>query len=367
MISLKKYLDMEPNKPASIEVKPGPIPGPKPGPDPQPGDLLTAALASYRGALLSMGSNSVRACPAVGLDLQKRLAEFERSISGGATPSSILETEQKVQEQLVEWGECSAEYFKTKANDVKELLLAVVHTAQSIDDRDQKYASQLAQFTAHLQGIASLEDLTEIRESLIAGATELKTYVEHMTKDSNSLVKALKGEVSVFESKLKAAEELVIRDALTGLSNRKNVEERLEIRIAKGQPFCVAILDLDGFKEVNATYGQQAGDNLLKQFAAELRSNSRPHDTVGRWGGDEFIVVLDCDLAGANLQLDRTKKYLFGEYKIQRAGGAPEIKLMATASIGLAQWHSGENVQDVIERADNSLYTEKGLKHGDKR
>jgi diguanylate cyclase (GGDEF)-like protein len=363
VISLKKYLDMEPGKPATAEAKAGPIPGPVP----EPGNLLAAALASYRAALLSMGNNSVRACPAVALDLQKRLAELERGISGSATSTLIGETQQKVEEQLEEWGESSAEYFKTKANDVKELLLAVVHTAQSIDDRDKKYADQLAQFSAHLQGIASLEDLTEIRESLIAGATELKTYVDRMAKDSNSLVKQLKTEVSVFEIKSKAAEELVIRDELTGLSNRKNVEERLEMRIARGQPFCVAILDLDKFKEVNATYGQKVGDSLLKQFAAELRSNSRPHDTVGRWGGDEFIIVLDCDLAGANLQLDRTKKWMFGEYKIQTAGGAPEIKVSATASTGLAQWQRGESIQDVIERADNSMYTEKGLKRGQKR
>ena len=363
MISLKKYLDMESVKPVSGEPKPEP----KPGPEPEPGDLLTVALASYRAALLSMGTNSVRACSAIGLDLQKRMAEFERGITGSATPALIRETEHKVEEQLVEWGECSAEYFKTKANDVKELLLAVVHTAQSIDDRDKKYADQLAQFSAHLQGIASLEDLTEIRESLIAGATELKTYVDRMTRDSKSLVKELKAEVSVFETKLKAAEELVIRDELTGLSNRKNVEERLETRIARGQPFCVAILDLDKFKEVNATHGQQAGDSLLKQFGAELRHNSRPYDTVGRWGGDEFIMVLDCDLAGANLQLDRTKKWMFGEYKIQPGGGAPEIKVSATASIGLAQWQPGESMQDVIERADNSMYTEKGLKQAKKR
>jgi len=166
---------------------------------------------------------------------------------------------------------------------------------------------------------------------------------------------------------LKVAEELVIRDELTGLSNRRNVEERIEARIAKGQPFCVAILDLDKFKQVNDTYGHLAGDSLLKQFAAELRTNSRGHDTVGRWGGDEFILVLDTDLADANLQLDRTKKWMFGEYKIQPGAGASEVKVCATASIGLAEWKSGESITDVIEHADNSMYTEKGLKHGKKR
>ena len=120
-----------------------------------------------------------------------------------------------------------------------------------------------------------------------------------MTEDGQSLVKQLQTEVSSYETKLKAAEELVMRDELTGLSNRRNVEERIESRIAKGMPFCVVILDLDKFKSVNDGHGHLAGDSLLKQFSKELRSSSRSVDTVGRWGGDEFILVLDCDFAGA--------------------------------------------------------------------
>jgi diguanylate cyclase (GGDEF)-like protein len=332
----------------------------------EPGELFSAAVAAYRSALLAMGTSGLRACPAVGADLQKRLGELEGIVSRNTTPVSIAETQQKVEEHLKDWGESSDEYLKAKANDVKELLLALARTAQSIGDRDNQYANQLSQFTTRLQGIANLEDLTQIRASLVAGASDLKTYVDRMTQDSHSLVKQLKTEVSDYETKLKAAEELVIRDELTGLSNRRNVEERIEMRIAKGRPFCVAILDLDKFKEVNDTYGHLAGDSLLKQFAAEIRTNSRTHDTVGRWGGDEFILVLDCDLVGATEQLERTKRWMFGEYKIQAGGGA-EVKVRMTASIGLAEWKPGESIQDVIEHADNSMYTEKGLKRKPKR
>jgi diguanylate cyclase (GGDEF)-like protein len=220
----------------------------------------------------------------------------------------------------------------------------------------------LSAFTSRLHNIGDLEDLTQIRAQLVAGASELKGYVDQMTLESNTLVKQLKTEVSDYEAKLRAAEEMVVRDELTGLSNRRNVEERIELRIAAGAPFCIAILDLDKFKHVNDTYGHLAGDNLLKQFASELRGHSRGHDVVGRWGGDEFIVVLDCDLPAANQQIDRTKKWMFGEYKIQNGVGNAEIRVAVTASIGLAQWGPGESIQDVLERADNSMYTEKGLK-----
>jgi len=353
VISLKKYLDMEHEKPASRA--------------PEPAEVLAAVLGSYRAALLAMGTNGVRACPAVGAELLQRMTELERGLSGNVTPARINEAQQEVEEHLEQWGERSADYLKAKANDAKELLLALAHTAQSMGDRDNRYADQLIEFTSRLQGIANLEDLTQIRASLVAGATELKTYVDLMNQDSHSLLKQLKTEVSNFETKLKVAEELVIRDELTGLSNRRNVEERIEMRIAKAKPFCVAILDLDKFKQVNDTHGHLAGDSLLKQFAAELRTNSRAHDTVGRWGGDEFIIVLDCDLVGASLQLDRTKKWMFGEYKIQPGGGASEVKVSVTASIGLAQWQPGETFSDVIEHANNSMHLEKGMKGSNKR
>jgi PleD family two-component response regulator len=70
-------------------------------------------------------------------------------------------------------------------------------------------------------------------------------------------------------------------------------------------------------------------------------------------------MVLECDLAGATLQLDRTKRWTFGEYKIQMGEGAPEIKVDASAAIGLAQWQPGETMKDVIEHADKDMYVNK--------
>jgi diguanylate cyclase (GGDEF)-like protein len=345
VISLKKYLDMEAEKPSSSE--------------PDPRAVLSVALESYRAALLSMGMNGIRACPPVGSELHRWLADLSNGLSDSVTPAAIQETEQKVEEHLERWGGRSAEYLVAKANDAKELLLALAHTAQSVGERDKRYTSQFSEFTSRLRTIADLENLGQVRASLVLEANKLKSYVDRMTEDGQSLVKQLQKEVSSYETKLKAAEELVMRDELTGLSNRRNVEERIESRIAKGEPFCVVILDLDKFKSVNDGHGHLAGDSLLKQFAKESRSSSRSVDTVGRWGGDEFILVLDCDFAGAKLQLERTKKWALGEYKIQLGDGAPEIKLNATASIGLTEWRPGETMEDVIEHADKDMYANK--------
>jgi len=353
VISLKKYLDMETEKPVENMA--------------DSRELFGPMLDCYRSALLAMGCAGIAACPPAGLELQQGLVELEKRLAGNVTPGLVVETEKKVEETLERWGERSANDLKTKANDVKELLLALARTAQSVGDRDKRYTGQFNELTMRLRTIANLEDLTQVRASLVQSAGELKTYVDRMTQESQSLVKQLQTEVSVYETKLKAAEDLVLRDELTGLSNRRNVEERIESGIAKSQVFCVVILDLNHFKEVNDTYGHQAGDSLLKQFAHELRSNSRSTDTVGRWGGDEFILVLDCDLPEAKLQMERAKKWMFGEYKIQIGTGAEQTKVEVSASIGVARWQAGEKMKDVIEHADAAMYVDKELTRKQKR
>jgi diguanylate cyclase (GGDEF)-like protein len=345
VISLKKYLDMDPSKLPIAEAIPD--------------EMTDAVLASYRSALMAMGKSGLQVCPAVGSDLQQGLAGVEQRLSKNVTPALMKETEAKVTEQLDQWGTRAQQHFKAKTDEVRELLIVMARTAESVGERDKTYSNQFSQFTTRLRAIANLDDLTQIRESLVKSASELKVSVDQMAQDSQKLVAQLQAEVSTYERKLKVAEDLALRDSLTGLSNRRNVEERITWRIERRQPFCVAVLDVNRLKHVNDTYGHLAGDHLLKQFAKELRSGCRSTDVVGRWGGDEFIIVIDDDSATAESQIERLRKWVFGEYSIQPGPGTAEVKIHVDASVGLAQWKPAEKLEQVIERADAAMYKEK--------
>ena len=347
MISLKRYLDNETEHAYDS--------------DPDPSELFEPALDSYRSSLLAMGRSAVRACAAVGSDLQRNLAGLEGRLYRNLTPSLFRETGKKVEDELEEWGGRTADYLKARARDAKELLVALARTAESLGQRDQRYASHFTQFTSRLQAIANLEDLTQVRASVLQRAKELGAYVEHMEQESRQLITHLEAEVSTYETRLKAAEELALRDPLTGLANRRNVEERLQWRVSNQKPFCVAILDLNQFKQVNDRYGHAAGDDVLKQFSHELSSHLRSSDLVGRWSGDEFIIVLDCDLDSAKAQIERMRQWAFGDYTIQAGTGAERVRIRVEAAIGLVQWRSDESVAAVIQRADTAMYREKKL------
>jgi diguanylate cyclase (GGDEF)-like protein len=346
LISLKKYLDMKdaPADAPSAEVG---------------DDLLGATLNSYRSALQAMGKSGARACPSAGPDLQQALTKLGDGLAGELTPALVSKTALDADVILQQWGGRSEEYFKAKAKEVKELLIVLAHTAQSVGDRDQKYTSQFADFTTRLRTIANLEDLSQIRTSLFQGATELKNYVDRMAEDSKKSVAELRAEVSSYETRLRVVEELALRDSLTGLANRHNIEERIQERIVAQKTFCVLSIDLNRLKQVNDTHGHLAGDNLLKQFSQELRSNLASYGIPGRWGGDEFIVILDCDHAEAGALVERIRKWVFGEYTLQTGAGKPDVKAAVEASLGVAQWKRGETLQQVVEHADSVMYLDK--------
>ena len=344
MISLKKYMDLDQDE-LNRHLRP------------RPDDPLTATLDSYRSALAAMGSCGGQACPTLGPDLQHGLLALTERLSDKITANLVRQTEGDVEEYLQKWGGRAAEYFQQRAEEVKEILMVLARAAEATAERDQQHTSQFGEFTGRLQAMVKLEDLPQIRAALLRGAEDLKNCVNKMEQESRKSVAALRAQVCTYQGKLEEAERRAAVDALTGLYNRHGVEQRMEDRIAGTRRFCVVMLDLNGFKQVNDTYGHLAGDDLLKQFAGELRSASRSTDVVGRWGGDEFIVLLDASLAEARLHIDRVEKWVFGKYKVQR--GTEALKVNINAALGVVAWQPGETMKEVLERADAAMYQQK--------
>ena len=108
------------------------------------------------------------------------------------------------------------------------------------------------------------------------------------------------------------------------------------------------------------------GDELLKKFSAKMRSICRATDTIGRWGGDEFILLFHCALGEAQAQTDRLRDWVCGNYTVQ--GGGAAVKLKVAASIGLAERLAGDGLKELVDRADAEMYREKAasrVKGGD--
>jgi len=150
--------------------------------------------------------------------------------------------------------------------------------------------------------------------------------------------------------------KLTSTDPLTGVVNRRFLFERLDRELNRarryGHVFSLAMLDIDRFKSVNDSYGHQAGDRLLKAVGAALLAEARETDVVGRYGGEEFLVLMpETSLEGAVVLAERIR----GAIERLRVRG---IEQVATASFGVAA-HTGGSLLDLIDCADSRLYAAK--------
>jgi diguanylate cyclase (GGDEF)-like protein len=344
MISLKKYLEAA-------------MPGPEVEDHADETDVFAATIAAYRSALSEMGGCGEDACSALGEELKQGLSKSGDSLSASMSCEAVLATERDVRHKLQDWGRKAAHHYQERTEEVKGLLIVLARTAESVGERDQRCKGQISEVTARLKKIASLDDITEIRASIELSAAELKTSIDRMAADGKAAIDHLRAEVSVYQTKLEEAEAMSSHDPLTGVRSRVFAERQIALRIAEGTPHCIAIVDIDGFKQVNDEHGHPVGDELLKQFAGELKSASRSTDVIARWGGDEFLVLLECDRETASSQTERLRQWVCGNYKIHGTNGLKTLKV--NASIGLATYMKGEPMIKVIERADAAMYADK--------
>lgn len=158
---------------------------------------------------------------------------------------------------------------------------------------------------------------------------------------------------------LEQIRELVHMDELTRSYNRRSLMERLEQERSRaertGAPFSVALMDLDHFKAVNDRHGHAAGDEVLRAYAARVQQAMRETDIFGRYGGEEFLLILTATSpAAARIALERIAAHLATCDWARIAPG-----LSVTQSTGIAGFHGGESITQLVGRADAALYDAK--------
>jgi diguanylate cyclase (GGDEF)-like protein len=151
-------------------------------------------------------------------------------------------------------------------------------------------------------------------------------------------------------------------DGLTGLANRRSCEETLAAELARAErfpaPLSVVLADLDDFKDVNDRFGHQAGDVVLREFASLLGENLRDIDLAGRWGGEEFLLLLPgTDVEGALHVAERVRRAL--QHRILLSVDGEPIPV--TASFGIAAYPTSESAAALFAAADAALYEAKKL------
>jgi diguanylate cyclase (GGDEF)-like protein len=152
-------------------------------------------------------------------------------------------------------------------------------------------------------------------------------------------------------------EHLMLTDSLTGIGNRRMLNRWLDEEIVRAQryerPLTAVFIDLDFFKKINDNYGHGVGDTVLTRVAECLRGQLRQSDHVGRFGGEEFVVLL------VETSLEESLPLIERMRAAVNALHFPEMPSSVTVSAGVAQLKAGENGESLLNRSDSALYKAK--------
>ena len=162
-------------------------------------------------------------------------------------------------------------------------------------------------------------------------------------------------------TELEESVDLSTKDGLTGVFNRRYFDIHVRQMVQKSQetkkPICIMMFDMDHFKQVNDTYGHPAGDAVLKTLATVLKSSFRITDLITRYGGEEFIVLLNnIDLQTCLQVAEKTRSLIEAtEFAIPAEVGI----IHKTTSIGVVEYHQGDTVEEFVSKVDKALYEAK--------
>lgn len=201
---------------------------------------------------------------------------------------------------------------------------------------------------------ATFNDMGARVQDLVAN---LEANVAQRTEELAAANDKLELAVRELDEKNQALEVMTRTDRLTGLANRRRLEESLQTEVLRarryGKLFSVIMLDIDHFKAINDRFGHQVGDNVLIAIAGLLTRTARETDVVGRWGGEEFLLVCP----ETELQVVAA---LAERLRVEFTGTDFPLVGPVTSSFGVAMFRQGDSVTSLVQRADEVLYRAKG-------
>lgn len=242
---------------------------------------------------------------------------------------------------------------QTALKTLMDVLNSVQELTVDVDSRNSEMR-EVRQHVGDMQVSGELEDIRQVLLSQVISVLESNQKLEEDLTFARCRMEQQAEELDRTRHEANT-------DALSGVSNRKAFDDRLRLLLGyhrrDGEPFVLILADLDHFKWINDTYGHAAGDTVIKQLGALLQRVVRDGDTVFRYGGDEFAMLLprcnmDAGVKVAQRICAETTRINFGT-----AIGSEQTAI--TISLGLTESRSADTPQTIFQRADDALYASK--------
>ncbi len=327
-------------------------------------ELLAEDQAELRRSLLSLLRLMVENVTELVLDdhwLHGQIEVVREIIGKPLSQRTLDDAERRLKEVIYKQSQLKFSLQEAKSS-LQKMLAGFVYQLADFADATSDYHDKIE---GCAERISSAKDISEL--GTVLGEVMRETRViQHTARNSRDELRSTQAKVKESEARIKELEtelastsNLVRYDQLTGVLNRRGLEEMFEKEVARSLRhdtlLCVGLLDIDNFKKLNDSLGHSAGDDALVHLARVCRETLRPQDTVARYGGEEFIILLpetpleDATNALARLQRELTRKFFMHDNE----------KVLITFSAGVTQMTTEDSQATVIKRADEAMYEAK--------
>lgn len=274
---------------------------------------------------------------------------------------NLDEIERRLRDVIEQQGRLKKELSDAQLR-LKQMLAGFIDRLADMSDSAGSFHDTLEACADQIEKAEDINALSDVVEHMLRETRAAQANAQRSREDLQSLrqqVDFANTEIAKLQHELHHTSELVRHDPLTGTLNRKGLDEALKREIARAQrrssALCIGLLDVDNFKRINDTHGHHAGDAALQHLTDVVKENLRPQDSLGRYGGEEFLIILpDTDPEHAVAAMQRLQRALTNRYFLT-AGQ----KLLITFSAGVARLEPDEPPENAIDRADKAMYRAK--------
>jgi diguanylate cyclase len=247
-------------------------------------------------------------------------------------------------------------------NEMRQMLATFVDRLSQMTETSSTFHDKLEESARQIEQAKSISEIAPVLKEVV-GATRTMADASKISRDELQSMRerssTIEAELVKLHAELDKVSSQARHDVLTGALNRRGLDEALEKEISnvrrKNTPLCMALLDIDNFKKINDSLGHATGDQALAHLASVARECMRPQDTLARFGGEEFVLLLpDTSLEKGIEAMTRLQRELSRKFFLAGAE-----KILITFSAGVAQFDVSETGSDAIKRADKAMYLAK--------
>jgi len=322
----------------------------------QPSGLIDRLLSILSDAAVEGGTLKTR-------EFRSRLQTYRHCLAASEGKRDFARYSSECLHLCEDYFERSRKYLLERESEFAEVINFLRESVGRLAGEAHSFTTELSLRSERIQRLTDIEDIRELKKQISNEVLQLKRTIDEKKENEKASYSRLSKRMELLQHSLAESREEASLDGLTGIANRRTFDRTVQQWIAgrktSGRTFVLGILDLDNFKSINDSRGHQVGDRVLLCAARFLGKSIRQNDFLARFGGEEFVLLID----GLNAPQAHEKftnmleRLAATNYDYEIAGGVASISF--TASCGLAECGSEDSVESLLRRADEALYEAK--------